>query len=223
MVLHDFLPRIVGQKVVDDFLGELTSHYPISRAALRVFSWRNDPFMPVEFAAAAYRFGHSMVRPLYRLNTRLGEDATADQKNRGVDGRNFVFAAIQAEGLNGFRAFPPEWAIDWSLFFELKSRREPDPENHGRVQPAYKIDTSLVNPLAFLPEFSKKRDREGNLEQDRDGHPVPKAHDESNLVLRNLRRGKAMGLPSGQDVARFMGEVRCRTRSSGSAKPTPTV
>jgi hypothetical protein len=37
----------------------------------------NDPFMPIEFSAAAHRFGHSMVRPVYRLNTRQGADDPA--------------------------------------------------------------------------------------------------------------------------------------------------
>jgi hypothetical protein len=205
LVLHDFLPRIVGRKVVDGFLARFSGNYPLGKSALRLFSWRNEPFMPIEFAAAAYRFGHAMVRPIYRLNTKLGEDATPDQKERGVDGRQFIFAATQREGLNGFREFPSVWAIDWSLFFELR-RPVHDPGNVGptRVQPAYKIDTSLVNPLAFLPEFSKARD-DGSLVQDPDGHPVPKDNDESNLALRNLRRGKAMGLPSGQSVARYLG------------------
>ena len=26
------------------------------------------PFMPVEFAVAAYRFGHSLIRPFYVIN-----------------------------------------------------------------------------------------------------------------------------------------------------------
>ena len=44
----------------------------------QLYQWRTDPFMPIEFSAAAYRFGHSMVRPIYRLNTRLngGDDPT---------------------------------------------------------------------------------------------------------------------------------------------------
>ena len=59
---------------------------------------------------------------------------------------------MQNRGLNGFDAFPEQWAIDWSLFFDIRGSIK----NVGktRVQPAYKIDTSLVNPLGFLPEFS---------------------------------------------------------------------
>lgn len=55
-----------------------------------------------------------------------------------------------------------------------------------RLQKAYKIDTSLVNPLGDLP-LSVASD-------------PPHA-----LAVRNLVRGLRMGLPSGQDVARVMG------------------
>ena len=67
--------------------------------------------MPVEFSTAAYRFGHSMVRPIYRLNTQLQGGAnplaaTPEEKARGLEGRFFIFAGVQARGLNGFNEFP---------------------------------------------------------------------------------------------------------------------
>ena len=209
VVLHDFLPRIAGLKVVHDVLPHLkngTSIYK-DKPAVHFFHWKNDPFMPVEFSVAAYRFGHSMVRPIYRLNTELGTGASQDEIKRGVNGRQFIFAAVQDQGLNGFREFPAIWAIDWNLFFETKGKLD-DPGNRGpnRVQPAYKIDSSLVNPLAFLPEFSEEKSPPGgDLKQDADGHPVPKLKAISNLAHRNLLRGLNMGLPSGQAVARHMG------------------
>ena len=52
---------------------------------------------------------------------------------------------------------------------------------------AYKIDTSLVSPLRHLP------------------HRI--AANPSILALRNLQRGAAFGLPSGQDVAGALGET----------------
>ena len=60
------------------------------------------------------------------------------------------------------------------------------------MQNARSIDMQIVSPLGGLP------------------HPVVAETDEpkrpfSNLAWRNLRRGKALGLPAGQDVARAMG------------------
>jgi hypothetical protein len=52
-------------------------------------------------------------------------------------------------------------------------------------QLSYKIDTSLANPLGNLP---------GRI-----------AKDPSSLALRNLERGAAFQLPSGQQVARALG------------------
>jgi len=210
VVLHDFLPRIVGWEIIDEILPHLNKkdgNIYKDKPQRRFFNWKNEPFMPIEFAAAAYRFGHSMVRPIYRLNTQLGADASADEKERGVAGRKFIFAAVQDEGLNGFREFNSELAIDWKLFFEL-DRKLTDLSKAGpsRVQPAYKIDSSLVNPLAFLPEFSEL-DTEGNLKTDADGHPKAREGEISNLAYRNLLRSESMALPSGQSVARYMGLV----------------
>jgi hypothetical protein len=41
-----------------------------------------DAFMPIEFGAACYRFGHSMVRPSYRANFTSG---TGDSTNPAAD------------------------------------------------------------------------------------------------------------------------------------------
>src|SRR5205823_14630636 len=103
-----------------------------------------------------------------------------------------------------FYEFPKQWAIDWSLFFDIKGSIK----NGGikRVQPAYKIDASLVNPLGFLPEFSKPAQPAADLTiKGLRSVPLNRTMDPSNLAQRNLLRGLAMGLPSGQDVARAMG------------------
>ena len=214
-VLHDFLPTIIGTEMINKVLphlpsesGDIHEHKP----DLRFYHYEEDPFIPIEFTTAAYRFGHSMVRPIYRLNTHLG---TEDDPNFIKDkklikdkqiaptslGRQFIFAAVANSGLNGFREFPETFAVDWNLFFG-----KPDPEKLGadRIQPAYKIDTSMVNPLGFLPEFSQPGP-DGNLLTDKDGNPLPRLGATANLALRNLRRGQSMGLPSGQSVARAMG------------------
>ena len=64
VVLNDFLPRIVHSEVLDG----LKSGGQYDRSKLHFSTRGTTPFMPIEFSVAAYRFGHSMVRPGYRLN-----------------------------------------------------------------------------------------------------------------------------------------------------------
>ena len=205
MVINDFLPRICGANVVKAVLPHFRSGHSIfeARPQLAFYRWRNEAFMPIEFSAAAYRFGHSMVRPVYRLNTQLDMGGPSVGEDASLQGRNLIFAGVSSRSLNGFKLFPREWAIEWRLFFGNTDRR-PSHQGKGRVQPAYKIDASLVNPLGFLPEFAgddlppPDRITAGNLQASIRPGQV------GNLALRNLRRGVAMGLPSGQDVARAM-------------------
>lgn len=173
VIFHDFLPTIAGE----DTMNILFPHRKKNSGqikeppVLKFYTPHIRPFMPVEFSVAAYRFGHSMVRPEYRLNTTLPD-------------RFDIFNLKNDDtSLTGFREFPGNWAIDWRLFFDFGNK--PDQFSKSRIQPAYKIDTSLVNPLKDLPPSI--------------------ASVVGNLAERNLLRGNTMGLPSGQDVARYMG------------------
>ena len=170
VVLNDFLPTIVSKEVIDQVLPHVGKHSNIvaHEPKIKFFHFKDEPFMPLEFSAAAYRFGHSMVRPGYRLSETIGPLS--------------IFAADPLKALTGFREFPNTWAIDWNLFMDLQPR---DPADTTRTQLAYKIDTSLVNPLGALPPSV--------------------AINPNILALRNLERGWRMRLPNGQDVARAMG------------------
>lgn len=170
VVLHDFLERIICPSV----LAGLKSGDQYDRSKLKFYHWKNQPFIPVEFSVAAYRLGHSMVRPAYRLN----DDVILP-----------IFAPNDtSKGLVGFRAIEGNRAIDWPRFIDLEKRKNDgsDADKKRRLQFAYQIDTSLVNPLSDL----------GSAVSD----PPP------SLPQRNLLRGWRLGLPSGQDVARAMGE-----------------
>jgi hypothetical protein len=181
VVLHDFLERIVGQEVIDDILkaepyrviGRNAGPSYRLKADLKFFDWKQQPFMPVEFSGAAYRFGHSMVRRDYALNA-----ATAAEGQEVV-----IFDPAHpndpnANDLRGFRPRPPNRQIEWFRFFRF-------PGKEKEVQPARAIDTLLVFPLGGLP--------------------TSVARNPSSLPARNLLRGKALGLPSGQAVACAMG------------------
>src|SRR5438445_270299 len=65
-----------------------------------------------------------------------------------------------AVDLRGFKAPKSNWALDWRRFIDLVpldygtlvDKPDPkDPRNINRLQLAYRIDTSLVNPLGDLP------------------------------------------------------------------------
>jgi hypothetical protein len=184
VLLHDFLPAIVAREVLEQILPPGKHHQPvIDKANLKFFHFRDSAFMPLEFSAAAYRFGHSMVRPGYRLNDTVGPLP--------------LFAlGKQAEDLRGFKAPKATWALDWRRFIDLvpldygtlaANPDQNDPKNKNRLQLAYKLDTSLVNPLGVLPESV--------------------AVNPSVLAQRNLERGWRMRLPSGQDIAKAMGLI----------------
>ncbi|HEY9751024.1 MAG TPA: heme peroxidase family protein [Allocoleopsis sp.] len=69
---------------------------------------------------------------------------------------------------------PSDWIIDWRRFFEIDAATP--------VNPSRKLDPFLVDPLKNLPNV-----------------PAP-----NSLAVRNLLRGRSLGLPSGQSVARYM-------------------
>jgi hypothetical protein len=162
VVVHDFLRRIAGDAVVDDVLTN----------GRDFFTWQDEPFMPVEFSGAAYRFGHSMIRPGYDLNATV----------TGVP----IFSGRQKPGnrdqLSGFRRLPSLWTIDWSHFLKIDGTRP---------QPSRKINIRLARPPMKLP---------ASVNTGRNP-----------LSVLNLRRGKALQLPSGQSVARLMGETPLTT------------
>lgn len=206
MLLTDFLPRLCGQAIVNVLLpgfGEGATRG--ARQTQRKLSLGLPAgAMPLEFADAAYRYGHSAVRSVYRLNAAMRGSPDERRQNPAMAGRKAIFAAVDQSGLNGFREYPEEWGIDWSLYFETRKSMTPARIVDGarKVQPSYKIDTAMTNPLAYLPEFSQAGGRNA---RDKDGFARPQPGAMANLAMRNLTRGQVSGLPSGQDVARAMG------------------
>lgn len=131
VVIHDFLARIVGRDLLDEVLA-VSPGTGRARADLRYYTWRNRPFVPVEFSAAAFRFGHSMVRDRYRINDTLEVLPILTD----------VRAAHPLQHLGGFRALPKGWSVQWKHLFGLG---EVEP------QPSRAIDTRMAEPLRRLP------------------------------------------------------------------------
>jgi hypothetical protein len=129
IVLHEILPSFIGQPMVDEILRR--------GRQLHIDDDDGSPSMPVEFQGAAYRFGHSMVRPSYRANLRgdhggpffgMVFDPSAEGQADPNDMRGGARAA---------RRF-----VGWQTFFDFRD---------GEVKPRKRIDTTISTPLFNLP------------------------------------------------------------------------
>jgi hypothetical protein len=129
LVLHDYLKRIVDVDIYKQVLDNGSVLF--SRTAK---DQSEPPAMPVEFALAAFRFGHSMVRPYYfewnrhlhspHLGQLLAYTHHAGGMSRNLDG---------------------DWIADWGRLLLLA----------GTARPpllARRIDTRLNMAMKDLPD-----------------------------------------------------------------------
>lgn len=160
VVVHDFLRRVIGDDLHDELLVRTPEPDDKLRESVRLRHYRHktNPYLPVEFSGAAYRFGHSQVRDEYFINSSF--------HRRLFD--------LTGDDFRGFQPLRGGWHASWPFFFEIDGTAP---------QLSRAIDASLAPTLATL--------------QGQSG-------DNANLALRNLQRGAALGMPSGQDVARAM-------------------
>ncbi len=101
------LVKTVGQSTVDDILTNGLRHY----------RWRNQPFIPVEFSVAAYRFGHSQVRPSYRANFATNATEPTQQFFALIFDPRLPDSDGPPDLRGGKRA--PRPFIDWQTFFDF--------------------------------------------------------------------------------------------------------
>lgn len=167
-VLHDFLPTICDPEVCLGMSEKWSARAQADPSTV-------PRFMPVEFAQAAYRFGHSMVRQSYSFNEHQ-PDAPLQQL--------FTFTALSGDispspgPSEQFCSLPASWIIDWDLFLGA------DGTNFAR-----NIDTYLAHALGQL--------------RDQQGLELPGLM--AKLAVRNLLRGYLFGLPTGQAIASALG------------------
>jgi hypothetical protein len=133
MVVHDFLRRMVGQDLIDAILLEPANGPAEVRLDFYHPENTDKPMMPIEFAVAAYRFGHSMLLPRYVINEAGGDAA--------------LFGVPPSESnLIGKRKIPPTLKIAWRHFFDRIPEETEPPTNFSRP-----IDVDLSLPLFALP------------------------------------------------------------------------
>ncbi len=165
VILREFVPGLVGEALAGELLDGGAALY---RPA-------GEPYIPFEFADAAYRYGHSQVRQRYQVNRGFGPCP--------------VFP-----DLIGFGPVAAEHRVDWPLHVDVPG--------HPPAQRAKRIDGRLPASLIDLP-YAVSGARHGS--------------DYASLANRDLQRGQAVGLPSGEAVARALGVAALTAEQVGLA------
>lgn len=140
VIRHDFLPKIIREDILKlAFDNDLTN---INKKTATVDFGFEGFQIPAEFAFAAYRFGHSMVRDSYQTNN-------SDAAGFG----NFIpiFDAVSADDLKGNRRMTLRKVVQWDWFLKMTSSAE-----SFFPQKAMPINTTLSRALSEL-------ERDGDL------------------------------------------------------------
>jgi Animal haem peroxidase len=173
LVLNDFLPNLVDQNVLDDIKTNGRVFYKFDTEP-----HNGEPFMPLEFSGAAYRFGHSMVRDEYNFNRVFSNPLVVPGATTTATlDRLFTFTGMG--GMRDLPTLPSNWIIDWRRFFPVDDR--------SLLNFTRRIDTTVAEGLRRLPVPS--------------GQPTI-------LAVRNLQRGSRIGLPTGQAIAEAIGATQ---------------
>ncbi len=143
VVVHDYLRRVIGSELHDQLLTRVPDDEGTERERVRLRHYRHkvNPFMPVEFSVAAYRFGHTQVRERYLINNQIGGDRPVFRPgSQPGDGTDF----------RGFQRLIGSWAVSWPRLFQMDAEGP---------QASRLIDTKLAPSLSALPSESSPQRR----------------------------------------------------------------
>ena len=182
MIRHDYLPRICRSSVIDDVFTNGRKLVEPGASPVSV------PTMPVEFSVAAFRLGHSMVRPAYNWNRIFSGTA-------GLLEYMFEFSGLGGD-LAGETRLITSWVADFRRIYDFEAGGHPRLKPASHLNHARRIDTLLTDPLKNLPP----RVFGGST-------AMPFDDLRRNLAFRNLTRAAMVRLASGQQMVTKLKDV----------------
>jgi len=140
IIKHEFLPHIIGQQMTDDIIQNGRKFYKYENNNGR-------PFIPIEFAGAAYRFGHTLIRETYNVN-----DQTQNLELFKVP----FFGVCPLEDCGDYLGVSQNYNIDWEYFVDFNN-------DSNNLQFCRKIDASITGALFNLPFIEVGQDPPASL------------------------------------------------------------
>jgi hypothetical protein len=132
ILIHDFLRRILDPDQFNDVF--------TNGNGAKFLQFQGYPFIPVEFSAAAYRLGHSLIRDAYNYN-RVFTFPNFGGVTPATLGLLFFFSGRSGSGVG--TPIPPDWVIDLRRFFQLSP--------NVSINFARKLDPFLAPTLQNVP------------------------------------------------------------------------
>lgn len=168
LILNEFLPKIIKPDILSSIF-DIANPSMVKRA---YYFWRQEPFIPIEFSNAAYRFGHSMVRSSYIIRKE-------DQNGFivGAYGESPLTNSIKpTESLLGFKE--QKKGVDLNFFFGKNAQK------------SHPIEPRISSPLYDVTRFNREAKSEECYQY------------ADSLPFITMRKGMLLGLPNGEDVAK---------------------
>jgi len=167
IIVHDYLRRIIDPDVYDDVINNGRKIIVLGKHGFAKFFQ-----IPIEFAGACFRFGHSLLRSEYHWNDKVKPGTSTPYNFRR-------FTALGGELDRG--RLPDDWVVDWERLF-VGSLEAPERHLGTRIDPVLARDMMRLDRQWIENEPPK----------------LPGIF--VNLATLTLLRGAHLDLPTGQEL-----------------------